>query len=93
MKYIFFAFLFAHLLSDTRAVASEAAQCFELAWAPPDVGGLGLTRGQAVALCTGAFDAVEVAQCYARAWAHPNNRGLGLTAGEAVDLCKASAVK
>lgn len=83
----------ALFLSGTCAVASEAIQCFELAWTHRDNGGLGLTRGQAAALCNGASDAIEVAQCYTRAWDHPKNGGLGLTAGQAVGLCKSSAVK
>lgn len=51
MKYNFFAFLVALFLSGTRAVANEATQCFELAWAHPKNGGLELTTGQAVGLC------------------------------------------
>ena len=93
MKYLFSAFLFALFLSGTPAVANEVTQCFEYAWAHQDNGGLGLIRGQAIALCNGATDAIEVAQCYVLAWAHPDNGGLGLTAGQAVELCRTSAVK
>jgi hypothetical protein len=40
--------------------ANEAAICFEKAWGHPDDGGLGLNRGQATTLCSGASTAVEV---------------------------------
>jgi hypothetical protein len=74
------------LLFGQSAFANEAAGCFEKAWAHPNDGGLGLPRGLAVELCTGATDAVKVTSCFKKAWAHPNE-GLGLPAGLAVELC------
>lgn len=70
------------------AFANEATRCFEKAWAHPNDGGLGLTRGLAVELCKGANDAANVTKCFKKAWAHPDDGGLGLKRGLAVELCK-----
>ena len=77
----------AVLLFGQPVFANEAIQCFEKAWANPNDGGLGLTRGQAIDLCRGATDAVEVTKCFDKAWANPNDGGLGLTRGQAINLC------
>ena len=86
MRYVLLV-VSAVLLFGQSAFANEAAQCFEKAWANPNDGGLGLTRGQAVGLCKGATDAVKVTNCFEKAWAHPNDGGLGLTRGQAINLC------
>ena len=78
-------------LSQAQSVGTEPTKCYERAWASTDNGGLGLTAGQAVLLCSGTTDASKTIQCYAKAWGHPNNGGLGLTAGQAVALCKTNS--
>jgi hypothetical protein len=70
---------------------TEPVKCYRIAWESEDKGGLGLTAGQAVRLCSGASDAMKVVLCYAQAWEHPANDGLGLTAGQAITLCKTNA--
>jgi hypothetical protein len=67
--------------------AGEVLACFEVAWARPDNGGLGLHRGGAVDLCRGATNAAQVTSCFRNAWAHPDNGGLGLHRGGAIELC------
>jgi hypothetical protein len=71
---------------------AEPVKCYRMAWESREKGGLGLTAGQAVRLCSGATDALKVVLCYAQAWEHPANGGLGLTAGQAVTLCRTASV-
>lgn len=70
---------------------TEPVKCYRIAWESQERGGLGLTAGQAVRLCSGAMDALKVVLCYTQAWEHPANGGLGLTAGQAITLCKTNA--
>ena len=98
MKTIFYIPIFALLLMSgpvtaSEPIASEPIKCFEKAWGSREKGGLGLTAGQAVTLCSGATDANKVIQCYVKAWEHPDNGGLGLTAGQAVLLCKTNSLQ
>ena len=93
MKYFFLVSLFTLFLSGKLVADIEVTQCFENASALPGNGGLGLNRGQAVELCSGATNAIKVTQCFENAWAHPDNGGLGLNRGQAIDLCKKSAEK
>jgi hypothetical protein len=76
---------------NVNATDSEPTKCYEKAWDTPENGGMGLTAGQAVTLCSGATNANKVLSCFAIAWEHPTNGGLGLTAGQAVALCKSSS--
>src|SRR5262245_55879818 len=71
---------------------TEPTKCYRMAWDSKEAGGLGLTAGQSVALCSGATDAKRVVLCYAVAWGHPDKGGLGLTAGQAVALCKSNSL-
>ena len=97
MKTIFYIPIFALLLMSGPVTASdplsEPIKCYEKAWESQEKGGLGLTAGQAVTLCSGSTDANKVIQCYVKAWAHPDNGGLGLTAGQAVLLCKTNSLQ
>ncbi len=71
---------------DTEA--SEPLICYAVAWETAQKGGLGLNRGQAITLCSGAANARQVIDCYRIAWGHPDEGGLGLNIGQAVTLCK-----
>ena len=66
--------------------AAAGTQCFDKAWEHPSNGGLGLTKGHAVKLCSGGSSGKTI-QCFDKAWEHPSNGGLGLTMGQAVKLC------
>jgi hypothetical protein len=102
MKYLFFSLLFLMLAKapamaidakDKRGSApeSEPVKCYKIVWGSKDAPGLGLTAGQAVALCGGTDNAAKTATCFAQAWSHPDDGGLGLTAGQAVSLCKSNS--
>jgi hypothetical protein len=97
MRVIVCAAILAPLLVSGSVVAAESTsepiQCYEKAWASRETGGLGLTAGQAVTLCSGTFDANKTIQCYAKAWTHPANGGLGLNAGQAILLCKTNSLQ
>ena len=87
MKYAVLVSLCSLFLVGQPVIASDAAQCYEKAWAHTADGGLGLTVGQANELCGGAADATQVIRCYSKAWGHPDKGGLGLTKGKALELC------
>jgi hypothetical protein len=87
-----FLILLLALFGAESVVANEAIKCYETAWGHPKEGGLGLTAGQAVELCSGTTNANEIIQCYVKAWGNKANGGLGLTAGQAVRLCKRNAL-
>ena len=104
MKYCFYPIL-GLLLISTSAMANETKEkagslpeaepvkCYKIVWGGKDSPGLGLTAGQAVALCSGTVNAAKTALCYVQAWTHINDGGLGLTAGQAVSLCKSSSLQ
>lgn len=83
-------FLVADAANSASESDEEPVKCYRIAWEQLEKGGLGLTAGQAVELCSGAKDVLKVIRCYAQAWEHPSRGGLGLTAGQAVSLCKTS---
>ena len=87
-----FLILLLALFGAESVATNEAIKCYETAWGLPVEGGLGLTAGQAVELCSGTTNANETIQCYAKAWDINDNGGLGLTAGQAVRLCKRNAL-
>ena len=72
---------------------SEPVKCYKIVWGSKDTPGVGLTAGQAVALCSGTDNAAKTALCFVQAWSHPDNGGLGLTAGQAVSLCKSNPLQ
>ena len=90
MKHLLLIIPITLFLNSQAVFADEVTKCFEKAWEHPNNGGLGLNRGQAVELCTGASNAVKVTTCFEKAWEHPDNGGLGLNRGQAVELCKSS---
>ncbi len=78
--------IFALFLNQS-VLADQATDCFNKAWAHPDDGGLGLTKGQAIAICNGATNVNEIVKCYKKAWGHPEDGGHGLNRGQAIELC------
>jgi hypothetical protein len=70
----------------------EPIKCYERAWDTRERGGLGLTAGQAVSLCSGTTDANMSLLCFVKAWGHPGDGGLGLTVGQAITLCKTNTL-
>lgn len=102
MKYSLLSLVYLMLI-NTPAIAidakekrsalpeSEPVKCYKIAWGTKDNPGLGLTVGQAVALCSGTDNGIRTATCFAQAWSHLDDGGLGLTAGQAVSLCKSNS--
>ena len=93
MKAIFRSFTLALLFVGGQSAASEPTICYEIAWESREKGGMGLTAGQAVMLCSGTTDAAKTIVCFAKAWGHPSNGGLGLTAVQAITLCKSNSLQ
>ena len=96
VKAVFQLFALALFLAHVPATASEPIQMEPKTSEPikcyARAGGLGLTVGQSVTLCSGTADANKTIECFEKAWAHPDDGGLGLNAGQAVTLCKSNSL-
>ena len=72
--------------------ASAPVACYQHVWGSKDNPGLGLSRGQAIELCSGVTDANRVIRCFTEAWVTSvDDGGLELSAGQAIELCKANS--
>ena len=81
MKRLILAAVLIALPITAVAVSTEPAKCFEIAYAHPDNNGFGLSRGQAVRLCSGSTDAEKTLHCFREA------STLELNIGLSVELC------